>query len=168
MTIRASNTRNGWRVSNSRSSRWAMPSGIGTSDCTHSESSPRTTLPPKADSTTLPTKAGLTGTSYQKFLQPASGFAIVGVAARIRREAGKITVARIGVTGVSGNSYRALKAEAALVGKAGSDAEIDAAAALVGEGVEAGADLHASAEYRLHLAANYAERAIRVALSRTA
>ncbi len=116
----------------------------------------------------VPVEAGLTGTSYQKFLQPASGFAIVGVAARIRREAGKITVARIGVTGVSGNSYRALKAEAALVGKAGSDAEIDAAAALVGEGVEAGADLHASAEYRLHLAANYAERAIRVALSRTA
>src|SRR6185312_15057049 len=58
----------------------------------------------------VPVDAGLTGTNYQKFLQPASGFAIVGVAARIRREGGKITLARIGVTGVSGNSYRAIKA----------------------------------------------------------
>jgi len=115
----------------------------------------------------LPVEAGLTGTSYQKFLQPASGFAIVGVAARIRREGGGITLARIGVTGVSGNSYRAVKVEAALLGKSGTDAEIAAAAALVGDGVEAAADLHASAVYRMHLAANYARRAIRAALSRS-
>jgi carbon-monoxide dehydrogenase medium subunit len=115
----------------------------------------------------VPVDAGLTGTSYQKFLQPASGFAIAGVAARIRRESGRITLARLGVTGVSGCSFRALKAEQALMGKAGSDAEIDAAAALVGDGVEAGADLHASAVYRMHLAVNYAGRAIRAALSRS-
>ena len=115
----------------------------------------------------VPVDAGLTGTSYQKFLQPASGFAIVGVAARIRRESGRITLVRIGVTGVSGNSYRALKSEAALAGKAGSDSEIAAAAALVGDGVEASADLHASAIYRMHLAAHYTARAIRAALSRS-
>ncbi len=115
----------------------------------------------------VPVEAGLTGTSYQKFLQPASGFAIVGIAARIRREAGKIALARLGVTGVGGNSYRAAKAEKALEGKAGSDAEIAAAAALIGDGIEAGADLHASAAFRLHLAANYGARAIRAALSRS-
>lgn len=115
----------------------------------------------------LPLEAGLTGTGYQKLAHPASGFAIVGIAARIRREAGRITLARIGVTGLSGSSYRALKAEKALEGKAGSDADIAAAAALVGDGIEAAADLYASAVYRLHLAANYAGRAIRVALSRS-
>jgi carbon-monoxide dehydrogenase medium subunit len=115
----------------------------------------------------VPVEAGLTGTSYQKFLQPASGFAIVGVAARVRREAGRITLARIGVTGVSGNSYRAIRAEMALEGKTGSDAEIAAAAALVGDGHEASADLYASALYRLHVASNYAGRAIRAALSRS-
>ncbi|HVO97870.1 MAG TPA: xanthine dehydrogenase family protein subunit M [Bryobacteraceae bacterium] len=115
----------------------------------------------------VPVEAGLTGTSYQKLLQPASGFAIVGVAARVRREGGRITLARIGVTGLSGNSYRALKAEKALESKAGSDAEIAAAAALVGDGHEASADLHASAVYRMHLASNYAGRAIREALSRS-
>ncbi len=115
----------------------------------------------------VPVEAGLTGTSYQKFLQPASGFAIVGIAARVRRDEGKITLVRIGVTGVGGNSYRALKTEQALQGKSGSDAEIDAAAKLVGDGIEASSDLHASARYRLHLAANYAARAIRLALSRS-
>ena len=116
----------------------------------------------------VPVEAGLTGTSYQKFLQPASGFAIVGVAARMRREGSKITLARIGVTGLSGNSYRALKAEKALEGTSGSAAEIAAAAKLVGDGVEANSDLHASAMYRMHLASNYAARAIRAALSRSA
>jgi carbon-monoxide dehydrogenase medium subunit len=116
----------------------------------------------------VPVEAGLTGTSYQKFLQPASGFAIVGVAARIRRDDGKITLARIGVTGVSGNSYRATKAEQTLEGKAGTDAEIAEAAKLVGDGVEASADLHASAVYRMHMASNFAGRAIRAALSRSA
>lgn len=115
----------------------------------------------------VPIEAGLTGTSYQKFLQPASGFAIVGVAARIRRDAGKITLARIGVTGLAGNSYRALKAEEALESASGSEADIAAAANLAGDGVEASADLHASAVYRLHLASNYAARAIRAALSRS-
>lgn len=115
----------------------------------------------------VPVEAGLTGTSYQKFSHPASGFAVVGVAARIRREAGSITLARIGVTGVGGSSFRALKAEKALQGKAGSDAEIAAAAKLVGDGIEASTDLFASAEYRLHMASNYAERAIRSALSRS-
>ncbi len=116
----------------------------------------------------VPIEAGLTGTSYQKFLQPASGFAIVGVAARIRREGSKIKLARIGVTGLSGNSYRALKVEEALEGASGSEAEIAAAAKLVGDGIEASADLHASAMYRMHLASNYAARAIRAALSRSA
>jgi carbon-monoxide dehydrogenase medium subunit len=115
----------------------------------------------------VPLEAGLTGTSYQKLPHPASGFAIVGVAARIRREAGKITLARLGVTGLSGSSFRAVKAEKALEGTSGSEADIAAAAALIGDGIEAGADLYASAEYRMHLAATYASRAIREALSRS-
>ncbi|MEP6714779.1 MAG: xanthine dehydrogenase family protein subunit M, partial [Terriglobia bacterium] len=52
----------------------------------------------------VPVEAGLTGTSYKKFVQRASGFALVGVAARVRREGGTITLVRIGVTGLSGSS----------------------------------------------------------------
>jgi carbon-monoxide dehydrogenase medium subunit len=115
----------------------------------------------------VPVEAGLTGTSYQKLLQPASGFAIVGVAARVRRESGVIRLARIGVTGVTGSSYRAVNAEKALEAKAGSDEEIKAASALVAEGREASSDLHASAGYRSNMASVYAARAIRAALSRS-
>ncbi|HWZ29821.1 MAG TPA: xanthine dehydrogenase family protein subunit M [Bryobacteraceae bacterium] len=108
------------------------------------------------------------GTSYQKVVQPASGFAIVGVAARVARSGGKIGMVRIGVTGLAGKSYRALEAEKALEGKAGSSAEIQNAAALVAQGVDANADLHASADYRRHLAIVYAARALTAALARSA
>jgi carbon-monoxide dehydrogenase medium subunit len=108
------------------------------------------------------------GTSYQKNVQPASGFAIVGVAARVRRSGGKISMARIGVTGLSNKSYRATAAEQAMEGKGGSAGEIQNAAALVAEGVDANSDLHASADYRRHLAVVYAARALVSALARTA
>jgi carbon-monoxide dehydrogenase medium subunit len=108
------------------------------------------------------------GVSYQKLVQPASGFAIVGIAVRIRKSGGKISMARIGVTGLASSSYRATAAEKALEGKSGSSAEIQAAATMVAEGREANADLHASSDYRRHLATVYAARGIAAALGRTA
>jgi carbon-monoxide dehydrogenase medium subunit len=109
-----------------------------------------------------------TGTSYQKVPQPASGFAIVGIAARVARAGGKISMVRIGVTGLAGKSYRASEAEKALEGKSGSATEIQSAAALVTQGADANSDLHASAEYRRHLAVVHAGRALTAALARTA
>jgi carbon-monoxide dehydrogenase medium subunit len=109
-----------------------------------------------------------TGTSYQKALQPASGFAIVGIAVRVRKSGGKITMVRIGVTGLSNRAYRAKEAEKALEGRIGTPAEIQAVAALVGQGIDANSDLHASADYRLHLASVYAARALATALGRIA
>jgi carbon-monoxide dehydrogenase medium subunit len=115
----------------------------------------------------VPIDGAGTGASYQKVFHPASGFAVVGIAARLRKEGGKIAMARIGVTGLSNRAYRAAAAEKALEGKAGSAEEIRAAAALVAQGVEANSDLYASVEYRRHLAVVYATRAITTALSRT-
>ena len=115
----------------------------------------------------VPVEADDTGTCYQKMPQPASGFAIVGVAARVRKSGGKIAFVRIGVTGLSNRGYRATAAEKALEGKAGSAAEIQTAAALVPQGVDANSDLHASAEFRRHLAAVHAARALTTALART-
>jgi carbon-monoxide dehydrogenase medium subunit len=108
------------------------------------------------------------GTTYHKVPQPASGFAIVGIAVRIRREGEKIAMARIGVTGLSNRAYRATHAEAALTGRTGKPAEIQAAAELIAQGIEANGDLHASSEYRTHLAKIHAARAIATALARTA
>jgi carbon-monoxide dehydrogenase medium subunit len=116
----------------------------------------------------VPVETSGAGTSYQKVAQQASGFAIVGIAVRIRKSGGKIAMARIGVTGLSNCSYRAIQAEKALEGKAGSASEVQAAAAMVPQGADANSDLHASADYRRHLAVVHAGRAILSALSRTA
>ena len=102
------------------------------------------------------------GYSYQKVPHPASGFPVVGVAARIVKSGGKITLARIGVTGMSSHAFRARNAEA-LLEKGGTIAD---AAAVVGEGVEANSDLYASADYRRHLARVHAGRALAAALAR--
>jgi len=116
----------------------------------------------------VPVEAPGAGTSYQKMVQPASGFAMVGIAVRLQRSGGKINSVRIGVTGLSNHSYRATAAEKALEGKSGSASEVQNAAALVTEGADANADLHASADYRRHLAVVYATRALVAALARTA
>ncbi|MSV34301.1 MAG: xanthine dehydrogenase family protein subunit M [Bryobacterales bacterium] len=114
----------------------------------------------------VPVEQAGTGTSYLKMPQPASGFAIVGVAVRVQRSGGKITLARIGVTGLSNIGYRAWAAEKALEGSAGSADDITKAAALVAQGIDANSDLHASADYRRHLASVYAARAITAAASK--
>jgi carbon-monoxide dehydrogenase medium subunit len=102
------------------------------------------------------------GHAYEKVAHPASGFAVVGVAVRVKKSGGKISLARIGVTGLGSHAFRAHAAERLLE----SGADPTAAAAAIGEGIEANSDLYASAEYRLHLARVHAARAIRAALSR--
>jgi carbon-monoxide dehydrogenase medium subunit len=116
----------------------------------------------------VPAEGAGTGTSYRKVPQPASGFAIVGVAARVRKQNGKVSLARIGITGLSNRAYRATAAEQALTGTPGAEAAIQAAAALAAQGVDANADLHASADYRRHLAQVYTTRALAAALERIA
>jgi carbon-monoxide dehydrogenase medium subunit len=109
-----------------------------------------------------------TGTCYRKVAQSASGFAVVGIAARIRKAGDKISMARIGVTGLSNRAFLAVHAGHALEGRTGTPAEIQAAADLVVQGADANADLHASADYRTHLARIHAARALAIALARTA
>jgi aerobic carbon-monoxide dehydrogenase medium subunit len=116
----------------------------------------------------VPISGNSEGSSYQKVVQPASGFAIVGVAARVRKDKGKVALARVGVTGLAGKPYRAFSVERALEGAGGSATDVQHAAATVAEGIEANSDLHASADYRKHLARVYTIRALTVALSRIA
>jgi carbon-monoxide dehydrogenase medium subunit len=110
---------------------------------------------------TVPVEQSGTGTSYQKVAHPASGFAIVGIAARVHKSGGKVDWARIGVTGLSNKGYRAASVESAI-----PTSTPEAAAASVADGVEANSDLSASADYRSHLARVYTARAIKQAVSR--
>ncbi|MBV8207773.1 MAG: xanthine dehydrogenase family protein subunit M [Acidobacteria bacterium] len=103
------------------------------------------------------------GTSYAKFHHPASGFAVVGVAAVVKMASGKIQSAAIGITGVADHAYRAGAAERALVNQPAS--AIAGACSRAAEGVDALGDHFASAEYRKHLAAVYCRRAVQEAMA---
>jgi len=108
-----------------------------------------------------------TGGSYLKMRQRASGFAIVGVAARVTLDSNQICRdVGIGITGVATKPYRAKAVEAELKGKNLDPALIRRAAQRAPENVDTMADLHASSEYRAHLAAVYTRRALEAALSR--
>ncbi len=99
------------------------------------------------------------GTAYKKFAHPASGFAVVGVAALLRVAGDRIESAAVGITGVAEAAYRASAVEKALRGK--PLGVIAAAAGRAADGVEAPlGDYYASAEYRRHLAAVYTRRAL--------
>ena len=116
----------------------------------------------------LPLPPARTGTAYLKVFQKASGFAIVGVAARLTLGADGKTcqAARVGITGVAAKAFRATAVEQALEGKAMDEATIAAAAEHASDGVEPLSDLHASGDYRLALARVYTKRALLRALTR--
>ena len=110
----------------------------------------------------VPVEAAGAGVSYQKMVQPASGFAIVGVAARATKAAGKPNFARVGVTGLAGKAYRARNVEKILL----ETGDVGKAAAVVADGVDANGDLFASSDYRSHMAQVYTARALTQALAR--
>lgn len=111
--------------------------------------------------TPVPAGAGFT---YVKHRQPASGFAMVGVAALVTLDKkGNCDRVRVGVTGLGPKPFRAKAVEAALQGKAPS--AIAAASTHAAEGIDALSDIHASAEFRAELARVYTRRALEAAAS---
>lgn len=111
--------------------------------------------------------AARSGAAYLKVPQPASGFALTGVAAQVTLGANN-TLQRVavGITGVSSKPFRASATERALQGRAATPEAITQAAAHAADGIEAMEDIHASADYRLHLARVYTQRALQTAISR--
>jgi carbon-monoxide dehydrogenase medium subunit len=111
--------------------------------------------------------SGRSGQAYVKMHHPASGFAVVGVAANLALdENGACQTASIGITGVSSKAYRARAVESALVGGVIDEQSIASAAAHAADGVEINGDLFASENYRRHLAQVYTRRAIATASGR--
>jgi carbon-monoxide dehydrogenase medium subunit len=113
----------------------------------------------------FPVLATGTGTAYVKFEHPASHYALTGVAAAVKLGSdGKVEAVKVGVTGVGPKAYRATGVEEALVGKdAGAVAD---AASHAADGIDCNDDIHASADYRAHLATVFTRRALQAAFSR--
>jgi carbon-monoxide dehydrogenase medium subunit len=115
----------------------------------------------------IPVLGPRTGTAYAKLHQPASGFAVVGVAARVTMgKGGKIESAALGITGLGAKAYRAAAVEKALRGKKTSPKVLADAVRNVAQGVDPLSDIHASAEYRREMAAVFARRALERAIAR--
>lgn len=104
----------------------------------------------------IPVPAPNTKTTYQKFVQPASRFAIVGCAV-MRFADGKTNIA---FTGVSDNAFRDSNAEKAISGKALNEASIDESANAALQDVTIMGDHFAAEEYRRHLAKVYLKKAL--------
>jgi carbon-monoxide dehydrogenase medium subunit len=110
---------------------------------------------------------GRTGHAYVKMPHPASGFAVVGVAASLSFNGGsECKSARIGITGVSSKAYRATAVETTLTGASLDDNSIAGASSHATDGIDVNGDVFASDEYRRHLAQVYTRRAIAAALGR--
>jgi len=93
--------------------------------------------------------------AYAKFANPASHYAIVGVAAAVDGQGG-----RIGVTGAAPVAFRATEAENALRGRSLTAEVISEAAARAYDGRDLLGDIHASAEYRAALIGVLTRRAL--------
>jgi aerobic carbon-monoxide dehydrogenase medium subunit len=108
----------------------------------------------------LPKRPGW-GTHYEKFNRTAQSWALVGVAAAVRREDGSIAEARVALTNMGATPVRAVGVEAALTG--GSADDIASAASHAAEGTRPASDLTASGEYRKHLVTVLTRRAVMAA-----
>ena len=87
----------------------------------------------------VPKQGGWVG-HYEKFNRIAQGWALVGVAALVKRENGTITAARVALTNMGSTPVRATATEEALAG-ADSREAIGAAAARVAEGTRPSDDM---------------------------
>jgi aerobic carbon-monoxide dehydrogenase medium subunit len=104
--------------------------------------------------------------AYEKFMQPASRFAVVGCAVNLVWKDDIIQSAKVAFNGVSDHAYRAKAVEAALVGK-----PLDAITiGLACKHATADADMimsdhFASETYREHIAQVYCRKALEVCLN---
>ena len=115
----------------------------------------------------IPVAPTRSGHAYFKMHHPASGYAMVGIAAVVTlNDAGNVEHLGVGVTGIGPKAYRAAAVEEALRGKAPSATAFQAACQRVAEGIEVNSDLFASADYRVHLAKVFTRRALEKALER--
>lgn len=105
------------------------------------------------------------GGAYLKHRHPASSYAVVGVAALVGLEDGKVTRAVVVVGGATPNPVHAKAVESALTGMEPTSENITAAADKMDIEASLG-DSYASSEYRAHLAKVMAKRALILAAQR--
>ena len=107
-----------------------------------------------------------TGWGFEEVARRHGDFALAAVAVTLRAERGAVADLRIALTGVGDTALRVPAAEAMLNGRPPDTAAVAACVAAVRAAVTPTTDLHASADYRRHLAGVLAARAIAAAWHR--
>jgi CO/xanthine dehydrogenase FAD-binding subunit len=111
---------------------------------------------------------GRTGSAFTEIAIRHGDFAMVAACAQVTLDSsGRCTRAAFGLGGAAGTPLAFPKIAARLVGTKLEDAAIDSAAADAAKETDPGTDLHATREYRRHLARVLAARALREARERT-
>jgi CO/xanthine dehydrogenase FAD-binding subunit len=106
------------------------------------------------------------GWSWMEIARRHGDFALAGVGVVLALAGGVIADARIALTGVGPTPVRASQAERLLVRRAPSEGLWAEAAEAVRAAIDPDGDIHASAEYRKHVAGVLTQRALREALTR--
>ena len=108
----------------------------------------------------VPVMPAQTGGAYEKYPDPASGYAVVGVAVLVTLDGGgMVQRARVAMTGLGPHAVRLTGVEEALVGSSASRDQIEAAARRATDGPEV-RDAIGGDAYKTNLAAVYTRRAI--------
>lgn len=100
----------------------------------------------------IPKAAPGTGAAIDEVARRHGDFAMVGAAASVRIQGGRIAGVRVVLTGVSDAAFRAAEAEAVLGGAEPTPEAFGDAAEQVAKTLSPPADVHGSSAYRRHLA----------------
>lgn len=113
--------------------------------------------------------AGPTGAAFEEVARRRGDFALVGAGAQVRLAPdGTIADIRICLTGVSPIPHRAVEAETILIGHALNAQSIRSAADATRDVLRPSGDLHATADYRRHVAGTLVSRVVQTAVQRAA
>src|SRR5262249_47924699 len=113
-----------------------------------------------------PASARGTGAAWVELARRHGDYALAGVGAVLTRAGGRIETARLALTGVGDGPVRAREAEALLAGQPLTPPLVAEAAAAGRQAMDPGGDIHATAEYRRHVAGVLVGRAITAAVAR--
>lgn len=113
----------------------------------------------------FPASPATTGSAVVEVSRRHGDYAMCGLACAIDVSGDTINTAALAFFGVAGTAIRVAEAEAALLGQPPSSEAFAAAADIVATSLDPSGDIHATANYRKHVAATLTRRGLAEALS---